>query len=834
MDTFYWLWEYGKVLFAYGMLLFVWPMVVFRRFLKGRSFTVKFAFCVTGQIIVINTVVLGLGLCHILNDWTVRLFFYGTFLIAFFKQHHMTEEQWENIRRLFVGTQGGKLFLVKIFGAIGRWVKQKCRELWQTIRPHFVEYLLLTVVLVFGAIYFTYGAFQTPSYGFGDMYTHHAWIYGLKEGKIFSAGIYPEAMHCVVYSMNALFGVRVYSILLFLAEIHVVAFLLSFYCLMKDLFHWRFTPIFVLALFLTVDAQCIDGVFSISRLQWTLPQEFGLHTQFLCALFLYRYLKSEPGRAKNGKGIRLKDENLILFMLSLAASLAIHFYVTIMAFFLCAAVAMCLLFKVIHWRRFTALVAATLCGCLIAAAPMGIALATGMQFQGSIGWALNVINGTDEHEAQYRPKEDTTESSTGTQDGTQDATGVQDNAGAQGSTGTQDTTGTQGNTGTQDNAGTADGMISSPDNSAAQTSPKKSGVGERISTAFQKGMKWLQNKADNLYQHGYHTVYADSRAAFLVFMSLVGAALFVVYRLLIGIASLIWKQIPRKQRQLADGYPPVILASLFFMMIYAAAWIGLPSLIAPSRLCSTIQLLMAAVVLIPVDMAFSLLGCIPGKVFRYGFLYPLSVAFVGLIYVGTQYLGIYHSYLYYELTRYNSVVEVTNDIIEAYPQNSYTIISCTDELYQVIEYGRHEELLTFLQNVEDGRYEYTIPTKYLFLYVEKKPIQYAQSHFFSGPKWLALEKYPEFYSSFVSAGNEVNAGEVSAEMAARKIMTYSKVSSSYSNLESRTILQSKAYEWSQAFEKKYPLEMKVYYEDADFVCYIIPQNLYKLYSLEVQ
>ena len=68
MDTFYWLWEYGKVLFAYGMLLFVWPMVVFRRFLKGRSFTVKFAFCVTGQIIVINTVVLGLGLCHILND----------------------------------------------------------------------------------------------------------------------------------------------------------------------------------------------------------------------------------------------------------------------------------------------------------------------------------------------------------------------------------------------------------------------------------------------------------------------------------------------------------------------------------------------------------------------------------------------------------------------------------------------------------------------------------------------------------------------------------------------------------------------------------------------
>ena len=819
MDMLYWLWEYGKVLFAYGMLLFVWPMVVFRRFLKGRSLTVKFAFCVTGQIVVINTVVLALGLCHILNDWTVRLFFYGTFLAAFFRQHHMTEEQWENVRRLFVGTQGGKLFLMKTFRAFGRWLKQKGRVLWQTLRPHFVEYLLLAVVLVFGAVYFTYGAFQTPSYGFGDMYTHHAWIYGLKEGKIFSAGIYPEAMHCVIYGMNALFGVRIYSILLFLAGIHVVAFLLSFYCLMKELFRFRFTPVFALALFLTVDAQCIDSVFSISRLQWTLPQEFGLHTQFLCALFLYRYLKTEPGRAKNGKGIRWKDENLILFMLALAASLAIHFYVTIMAFFLCAAVAVCLLFKVFHWRRFTALFAATLCGCLIAAAPMGIALATGMEFQGSIGWAMNVINGTDEHEAQYRPKEDTT--------------GEEGSAGQENTMESEDLL--QSRLPETDGQQTPAGDLSS-DNpvDTAQGTPKKAGVGEQVSAAIRKGMVWVEKKADNLYQHGYHTVYADSRAGFLVLMTVLGVSLFAVYRILIGIVSLICKKIPKEQRQLADGYPPVILASLFFMMIYAAAWIGLPSLIAPSRLCSTIQLLMAAVVLIPVDMALSLLSCIPGRILRYGFLTPLSVAFVGLIYVGTQYLGIFHSYLYYELTRYNSVVEVTNDIIGEYPQNSYTIISCTDELYQVIEYGRHEELLTFLQNVEDDRYEYTIPTRYLFLYVEKKPIQYAQSHFFDGPKWLAWEKYPEFYSSSVSAGSQVNAGDISAEMAARKIMTYSKVSSTYSNLESRIIVQSKAYEWSQAFEKKYPLEMKVYYEDEDFVCYIIPQNLYKLYSLEAK
>lgn len=65
------------------------------------------------------------------------------------------------------------------------------------------------------------------------------------------------------------------------------------------------------------------------------------------------------------------------------------------------------------------------------------------------------------------------------------------------------------------------------------------------------------------------------------------------------------------------------------------------------------------------------------------------------IYAGTHYFGIFHGYLYYELTRYNSVVEVTNSIIENCPKYQYTIISTTEELYQAIESGRHEEILDF-------------------------------------------------------------------------------------------------------------------------------------------
>lgn len=70
----YWVFEYGKVLIAYIALMYIWPMVVFRRYLAPKSRTYKFAFCTTVQVILINTVVLLLGLVHILNRWTMILF----------------------------------------------------------------------------------------------------------------------------------------------------------------------------------------------------------------------------------------------------------------------------------------------------------------------------------------------------------------------------------------------------------------------------------------------------------------------------------------------------------------------------------------------------------------------------------------------------------------------------------------------------------------------------------------------------------------------------------------------------------------------------------------
>ena len=210
----------------------------------------------------------------------------------------------------------------------------------------------------------------------------------------------------------------------------------------------------------------------------------------------------------------------------------------------------------------------------------------------------------------------------------------------------------------------------------------------------------------------------------------------------------------------------------------------------------------------------------------------LSLLGVVSIYAGTHYFGIFHGYLYYELTRYNSVVEVTNSIIENCPKYQYTIISTTEELYQAIESGRHEEILDFYNKSKQEKY--IIPTEYLFFYVEKKPIQYAQHHFFTGPRWLAQAKYTKFYkysNEVLSEGDEIVNSQISEFLLNEPITITGKASDAYSNIKNREILESEMYFWCQKFKMHFPNEIKVYYEDEDFICYVVKQNTDHLYDL---
>lgn len=812
MTTLFWALEYGKVHIAYMILVFVWPSLMFRKYLRGKSLTFRFGFCVTISMLFINTGVLLLGLVGLLRPWFFRLLFYGSMVLTVFFSVINKKRAFKQAGRVLLGTYGIKQLLLTFQTAVYNRGKKAVKVIFDKINGHKAEYVLLGIVLLYGMVYFTYGAFQDYSYGFGDMYPHNAWVYGLVQGQVFSAGVYPEGMHCFIYAMHVLFGIRIYSCMMFTAGVHILVFLLSAYCLFKEIFVSKYTPILALTLFLTIDVVCIDEIYGMSRLQWTIPQEFGLYTLLLCAAFLARYIKAPGQELSFLAHVRnpflrwmkrwVYNEDLLVFMMALAVSLVIHFYPTIMAFFLCLAFVPLAVHKIFRPSRLIPLITAVLAGCFIAILPMGLALASGIPFQGSIGWAVNVINGTDgENTGAIVLDENTGEEITG------DITSLFNKKPEE----------EQGNQ--MSSQGQAETQL--PQEPVKEPFSIKK-VGEGIVHVWQS----LVQKGKNVYWYAYVTLYRQERAAILGKMTVLALLLSLLGKIGILICNKLFQKEIRYD--LFDGYFALALGSIFFMMLYAANSIGLPSLIAGSRLCSTSQLLLMALCMVPVDailFGISKISSDTGMV---------KVAWVGVfgIYAGTILFECFHGYLYFELTRYNSAVMVTHTITERMPKYSYTIVSTVDELYPMIQYGYHEEAVKFINDCVDR--DYTLPTEYVFVFVEKHPIEYAQSHFFEGPDWLAVEKYPAYYDSYVSQCPKINKATISPELAESPFYKYPISSRAYSTLASRVVVESRLDKWCKEFERLYPNEMHTYYEDENFICYYFQQNPACLYQLGIQ
>ena len=237
-----------------------------------------------------------------------------------------------------------------------------------------------------------------------------------------------------------------------------------------------------------------------------------------------------------------------------------------------------------------------------------------------------------------------------------------------------------------------------------------------------------------------------TRASWLMKFTLIALALGILN---VAVYFIRFRKVP------FEMYLGITFASVLFMVLYAAPFLGLPEIIAGARLCLTEQVLLLSMMAIPVDQLFFLFE----KTRVRGLAPYLSVLGVAFIYAGTNYFGVFHGYLYYELTRYNSVVELTNSIIDEYP-HTYTIISTTENYIRQSNPDDMRKFLIF--SYKSKQNQYYIPTEYLFFYIEKKPIYYAQYHFFDRDGWLCA-KYPKYYKikCHLESGNDIKNGKIS-------------------------------------------------------------------------
>lgn len=833
----YWIFECVKVLLAYVFLMYLWPAVVFERHLKGKSKTYRFGFCMNASVMISNTVVLGLGLVHLLRPIVTTLLLFGSFAVVLFRNHRPDPMIFWNFQKALAGTMTFKGFFVDCFGRLFDVIRNGLSSLWKGTKGRRLEYLLLIAVLIYGTIIFGYGAFDGHSYGSGDMFVHHKWIYDLTQGQAFGGGVYPEAMHCVIYMICTSFRIHLYSGILFLPGIHIHVMLISAYLFMKELFHWPYTGLIALTMFLVFDQTPLDAIVSMARFAWTLPMEFAFFTPYFCALTLTRYLK----RVLRGKQTLIRwrsprewlkliqDEDLFLFTLSIASSIAVHFYATIFAFFYCLAVALVYLRQIFRKGSFVPLAASVILAVVISAAPMGAAFAMGYPAQGSIGWALSLITGsakTAEPQVTVQP---------------------QPTAVVPEETTTPIPNGEQNDPAPTAYAPTETGepaALEERSGEALPQAPPKPSIQELAHALYLRGRNLVSYTVDVLYTNGYQGLHPGERGYWIALVTVVVLAISLVMHILLWFVDLILrmreknkikknreeepsKPVRETHRDYFDGYLTVVLLSIIMVFLFVPGKFGLPSLIEGYRIFAVSQMLSAMIFALVPDCLFDGLGRLIPKLP----LQLLSWALCAGVCVFAWQFGMFHGLLFFQMMRYGAAADMTAKIVETMPKYQYTIISTTEELYQVIETGYHEELLTFLQRENDPNY--TLPTPYLFLYIEKKPIRYAQYHFYHGPSWIGWEKYAERFGSLGSQSPDVRCGEISPEAAEEGIRYGRKLSDTATNLEGRIILESKAYKWYREFSKMYPNEGSVVYEDDSFLCYCITQNVNSLYTLGI-
>lgn len=250
----------------------------------------------------------------------------------------------------------------------------------------------------------------------------------------------------------------------------------------------------------------------------------------------------------------------------------------------------------------------------------------------------------------------------------------------------------------------------------------------------------------------------------------------------------------------------MFIAELLLGLILVSGNIGWPMLMEPYRVCIYAAYLIPVIVIVTVDGIVNLL-CF-NHFLRFQRVIAFGIATVLLGY--STKLDLLKAPFGGGQLEMNEAIFCTTNILKDNKgkNNMWTIISANDELRMVELYGRHTETITFLQEMEfwNQNKEVVIPTERVYFYIEKKPLNYA-------------------------GGYNGEIPEIS-EKQAKKALSQGAEMDAYSG-KNRSVTMSRMYYWAQEFQKLYPNEFKVYFEDENFVCYYIEQNVYRLYNFAI-
>lgn len=682
--------QFTECLSVYLFVTVLLPAVVLRAKIKERRLAEKFLICLlTGNFYVMNLVFV-LQLLRISNAVTLVL---GTVVPAYVAWvrlggHHplmLFGRFWQGMRRLTKGYMGIKSVVFRMFAAIASLFRRGVRTLAVIFRKRFLEWIFLAAILAALALFYGSQLLQGYGYTASDTPVHLYWINGLSRNDIFIDGVYPFGYHCIIYYLHAVFHIDSYVLMRVFSFVQTIMLhmaLLAFVrlCCRSRYIAYAVMGIYVLGNFLQPSTYL--RFFSV------LPQEYGMIFILPSIYFAFRFFQERRQEVRRGERKKGSFPCLVLFAMSFSMTLAVHFYDTMIAGLFCAGVAAGYFVWLVRKQYFGNIVITGLISVMVAVLPMAAAFAMGTPLQGSLGWGMSVINGSDEKDDEESgdgvPEEDELNVTYFDADGNIISS--------------------------EDGAATGAAAVGTED------SGKAKGLMRKLAVVWDKVCAAIDGAVLNEPQPWYYIVV-------LAAMGLPAV---------LGLLFLIFGR---------RCYGAMLLSSSVFMglllLLQTAKELGLPELMDGSR-CRIYFGYM-----LPVVFAFAADGLIRLVFWRESW-FRLRNA-VSLACVACAVFLLCQPEFRKEAVESttlvtNEAITCLTNIIRERTDFTWTICSANDETQMGLDHGYHYELISFLRSMElnnmdpEAKPNIQIPTDHVYFFIEKVPIDYTEHYEQSGQR----------------------------------------------------------------------------------------------------
>ncbi len=263
-----------------------------------------------------------------------------------------------------------------------------------------VYHIICTLTLLVLAVRRCYFCITSQAFPSSDISVHITWIKFLDAGNIFYDGVYPFGMHNLVSAFAKLTFSDVVTVMRFWGSLNAILFFATLLIFLSKFFKSPAAYTVVSIIYCVSDFANLDisRGYVTDRLYYSLPQEYGMLFIFPTAYFMIKFFEEK------------KTTDAVVFAMAASMTVAAHFYNAIFAIPLCICLGLpyvTRVFKkdVIGRFALSLLLAAALC-----LGPLFAGRALGYNWNGSLDWAISVMDlGDDSSSEEVVESEETEE-----------------------------------------------------------------------------------------------------------------------------------------------------------------------------------------------------------------------------------------------------------------------------------------------------------------------------------------------------------------------------------------------------------------------------------------